>query len=91
VDYAEFSGLAEMTIRGMYDRIPAEYHEDFEDLFIGGEVGFAVETLIGGLKRLSIPIKPSERDNLAILLRSMNQPESELEDLTVIERHQSNP
>jgi len=83
VEYAEFSDLTEATIRGMYDRIPAKYHEDFESLFIGGEVGLAVETLVAGLARFNIPIKLSERDNLAILLRWMRKTESELDALNV--------
>ena len=83
MEYREFSDLTKVTVRGMYDRIPSKYHEDFESLFIGGEIGLAVETLVGGLARFNIPIKPSERDNLAILLRWMRKTESELDALNV--------
>lgn len=84
MEYAEFSDLAMSTIRGMYDRIPAKYHEGFEDLFLGGEEGEAVETLIAGLARFNIPITSTEREMLALLLRDMNQPESRLDGLNVI-------
>ncbi len=84
MEYAAFSGLAMSTIRGMYDRIPAKYHEGFEDLFVGGEDGEAVEMLIAGLARFNTPITPAERESLALLLREMNQPESRLVGLNVI-------
>jgi hypothetical protein len=84
VEYKEFSDLARTTIRGMYDRIPVQYHEGFESLFIGGEMDLAVETLVGGLARFSTPITPAERETLARLLREMNQPESRLDSLNVI-------
>lgn len=84
MEYAEFSDLAMSTVRGMYDRIPAKYHEGFEDLFLGGEDGEAVEMLIDGLERFATPITPAEREALASLLRGMNQPESRLDGLNVI-------
>lgn len=84
MEYAEFSDLAMSTIRGMYDRIPAKFHEGFEDLFLGGEDGEAVEMLIDGLARFNTPITPAERETLARLLREMNQPESRLDSLNVI-------
>lgn len=84
MEYAEFHDLVESTIHGMYDRIPAKYHQGFESLFVGGELEIAVDTLIGGLMRFNIPTKPSERDKLAVILREMNQPESRLDSLNVV-------
>jgi hypothetical protein len=84
VEYKEFADLARTTIRGLYDRIPEQYHAGFESLFIGGEMDLAVETLVGGLARFNTPITPAERESLALLLREMNQPESRLVGLNVI-------
>jgi hypothetical protein len=84
MEYVEFHDLVESTIHGMYDRIPAEYHEDFDSLFIGGELEIAVDTLVVGLARLNLPITPTERDKLTVILQEMNQPESRLDSLNVI-------
>ncbi len=84
MEYKDFADLARTTIRGLYDRIPEQYHAGFESLFIGGEIDLAVETLVGGLVRFNTPIKPAERESLALLLREMNQPESRLDGLSVI-------
>ncbi|MGH3740361.1 MAG: hypothetical protein ACRDT1_03385 [Micromonosporaceae bacterium] len=83
MDYADFSQLAKTTIRGMYDRIPAKYHEGFEDLFIGGELRLAVEDLVGGLHRFDTAVTPVERENLSQMLTYLGEPVSKLDGIRV--------
>ncbi|HEU4426195.1 MAG TPA: hypothetical protein VFR67_26960 [Pilimelia sp.] len=83
MDYAQVHALTTSTIRGMYDRIPAQYHNGFEVAFGAGELRQAVDMLIGGLKRFHTPITPAERDNLARVLRHLEEPESRLAGINV--------
>ncbi|MGH3740359.1 MAG: hypothetical protein ACRDT1_03375 [Micromonosporaceae bacterium] len=83
MNHAEFHDLVESTIRGMYDRIPERYHEGFEIAFKVGELGPAVEELLGGLQRFDTPITPAERDNLTRVLNYLNEPVSRLDGIAV--------
>ncbi|MGH3714193.1 MAG: hypothetical protein ACRDT4_12135 [Micromonosporaceae bacterium] len=83
MEYSDFDELTRVTIRGMYDRIPEEYHEDFEGLFQAGELRHAVDMLLGGLTRLQLEITPAERDRLATLLQHLKEPESRLDSIVV--------
>ncbi|MGH3740360.1 MAG: hypothetical protein ACRDT1_03380 [Micromonosporaceae bacterium] len=83
MDYGDFHDLVESTTRGMYDRIPARYHEAFEIAFKVGELGPAVDQLLAGLVRFNIPIAPGERENLVRMLRYLDEPESRLDGVIV--------
>lgn len=84
MEYPEFSEMTKATIRGMYDRIPAEFHDGMEAALDGGELRIAVDDLMAGLTQLRIPVTQAERNSLAQMLAYLKEPESKLDTLNVV-------
>jgi hypothetical protein len=80
----EFHQLAHATVTRFLHRIPARYAGGFEAELDGGEYSTAVENLVLTLVNDSVPVAPTERDDLRRLLEYLHESSSKLDGLNVV-------